>query len=180
MNFRSRTVGRHKPLPVHELQRKVDGDPVSWYVSTCGARFDAEGTELSDDPVTCTSCKKIIARRERAASIPPKPTPEPARNAPVLVTATTVPATGKRDLRVVNFVWSEKDEDSGVVATFVSAGQGPKRIVARLHAGAYALSDMQLIGLKYVEVNTESPWMEQPVLPARHRLPNRKLAPTGN
>ena len=184
MNFRSRTVGRHKPLPVHELQRKVAGDPVSWYISTCGGRFDTDGTELTDDPATCTSCKKIIARRERAASIPPKPepgpTPEPARDAPVLATAATVSTTGKRDLRVVNFVWSEKDEDSGVVATFVSAGQGPKRIVARLHAGAYALSDMQLIGLKYVEVKTESPWVEQPVLPARHRLPNRKLAPTGN
>ncbi len=102
MNFRSKPVGRHKPFPVHELQRKVSGDPVSWYISTCGGRFDADGTELSDDPVTCTSCKKIVARRERAASIPPKPgpepTPEPARNAPVFMTAKTVSATGKRDL----------------------------------------------------------------------------------
>ena len=175
-------MGRHKPFPIHELQRKVDGDPVSWYISTCGGRFDAEGTELSEDPVTCASCKKIIARRERAASIPPKPepepTPEPSRDAPVFVTAATVSATGKRDLRVINFVWSEKEENSGVVTTFVSAGQGPKRIVARLHAGGYVPSDLQLVGRRYLEVKNESAWSEQPVLPVRHRLPNRKLAPT--
>lgn len=170
MNFRSKPAGRYKPFPVHELQRKVSGDPVSWYISTCGGRFDAEGTELSEDPVTCASCKKIIARREQAASMPPKPEPEPSRDAPVS-------ATGKRDLRVINFVWSEKDEKSGVVTTFVSAGQGPKRIVARLHTGTYVLADMQLIGHRYFEVKTESPWTERPVLPTRHRLPNRKLAP---
>ena len=183
-HFRSKPVGRYKPFPVHELQRKVSGDPVNWYISTCGGRFDAEGTELSEDPVTCASCKKIIARREQAASIPPKPepgpTPEPSRDAPVFVTATTGSAAGKRDLRVINFVWSEKDGDSGVVTTFVSAGHGPKRMVARLHAGPYALADMQLIGHRYLEVKAESPWSERPVLPIRHRLPNRKLAPVGN